>query len=59
MATVTCRTDGCGNEGIGLDVATTWTDEEGTEHAVATVVCGVCGQEITDVSEEGTSDDPA
>jgi hypothetical protein len=57
VTTVTCHTEGCGNEGIGLELDLTWTDEEGTEHAVDQVVCGVCGQTITDTG--GNADDEA
>lgn len=48
MTTATCRTDGCDNGGIPLDVVTSWDDDEGT-HYVGAVVCGVCGQQITDL----------
>lgn len=40
--TVTCRTAGCGNEGIPLEIADTWTDTDGVEQPVAVVQCGVC-----------------
>lgn len=36
-----CRTEGCGNAGLGIRVP----DDAGT------VVCGPCGQPITDLSE--------
>ena len=49
MTTATCHTEGCGNEGIGLDVTTEWTDDDGATQTVSLVVCGVCGQEITDL----------
>jgi hypothetical protein len=45
----TCHTEGCGNAGEAIDVGElTWTDEDGTEYTSA-VICGVCGQPITDV----------
>lgn len=49
MATVTCHTEGCGNEGIALDLELTYTDDEGTTQTVDSVFCGVCSQPITDV----------
>ena len=45
---VTCQTEGCANVGIPIEIATTWTDDEGIEHTVDAVVCGVCGQTIED-----------
>jgi uncharacterized CHY-type Zn-finger protein len=48
VTTVTCHTEGCGNEGQALDLDLTWTDEDGQERSVDAVVCGVCGHEITD-----------
>lgn len=50
MAVVTCHTEGCGNAGVGIDVSLTWEDENGETQTVGAVVCGACGQEITDVA---------
>lgn len=41
--TVTCGTDGCGNAGIAIEVLRP-DDNPGA------VVCGACGQEITDIT---------
>jgi hypothetical protein len=57
MATVTCHTDGCGNAGIGLEVDLFWTDSDGTVYPIDTVQCGVCGEPITDITEESTADE--
>lgn len=40
--TVTCQTEGCGNQGIPIVIANTWTDTDGVEQPVAVVQCGVC-----------------
>jgi YgiT-type zinc finger domain-containing protein len=48
MATVTCHTEGCENANVAIDVTTEWTDEDGETQHVDDVVCGVCGQPITD-----------
>jgi hypothetical protein len=54
MATVTCHTEGCGNEGIGLDLDLDYVDpESGETVAISTVVCGVCGKPITDLGGTG------
>jgi hypothetical protein len=50
FSTVTCHTDGCGNEGIPLTIATEGPDPEtGEVVKVDNVICGVCRQEITDI----------
>lgn len=45
----TCTTAGCPNEGIGIPISTKWLDEEGVEHTVSGVQCGVCQLQITDL----------
>jgi hypothetical protein len=50
MASVTCPTEGCMNQGVPIEVATTWTDDEGVQHPVDAVVCGVCGATLTPVA---------
>lgn len=50
MATATCHTEGCPNADHAIEVDLTFTDEEGTEQTVGSVVCGVCGRQIEDVS---------
>jgi len=52
MALATCHTDGCVNNGIPLDVITSFTDPDtGETVTVGGVVCGPCGQPITDIRE--------
>lgn len=47
--TATCMTDGCSKFGEPIDVDTTQTDlETGAPITVTSVVCGGCGQQITD-----------
>ena len=52
MAIVTCHTEECSNADHGIELALTYTDEEGLTTAVDSVACGVCGQPITDVSDD-------
>ena len=52
MATVTCRTEECPNQGAGIELVLTYEDEEGATVAVDAVVCGVCGQPITDIAND-------
>jgi hypothetical protein len=52
MATVTCKTEGCGNEGIPLSVNLSFVDDDGETQYVDAVMCGVCGQPITDVTAD-------
>lgn len=47
--TVTCPTDGCGNQGVPIEIASTVIDEEsGATTPVTRVSCGVCGTDISD-----------
>lgn len=50
MATVTCHTAGCGNQDMALELDLTFTDDDGQPAMIEWVVCGVCGQQITDVT---------
>lgn len=50
MSVVTCRTEGCGNEGHGIEIDMTAPDDDGNDVPVDSVICGVCGQPITDVA---------
>lgn len=50
MTAVTCHTEGCLNAEIPIDLDLTWEDDEGETHNVDAVVCGVCGQPITDIA---------
>jgi hypothetical protein len=47
MATLTCHTGGCGNAGVGIDADPTNPD---TGEPVDLIICGACGQPITDVT---------
>jgi hypothetical protein len=49
MTTVTCHTPDCGNADQPIDVDLTFTDPDGETHTVDAVVCGVCGNPITDL----------
>jgi hypothetical protein len=57
MATVTCRTEGCENNGIPLNVAHPMKIDDNTGEPTDQPVdpwqlsCGPCGQPITDISE--------
>jgi hypothetical protein len=46
LTVVTCRTEGCSNADQPVELDLTWTDEDGVEHQVDAVHCGVCGQPI-------------
>jgi hypothetical protein len=52
MANVVCSTEGCGNQGHGIAVPTTYVDDEGNTTPVDAVVCGACGELITDITED-------
>lgn len=56
MATVTCHTPDCLNADVPIEIDLTFVDDDGVEQTIATVVCGVCGQQITDIqqTEEAT-----
>lgn len=54
MATVTCRTPDCGNEGIPLEMNLT-LEMDGEVITIDTVQCGVCGQPITDIEQGDAS----
>lgn len=51
MAIVTCRTEGCENADVGIDVGdlTSVNPDTGETETVDSVVCGPCGQPITDI----------
>lgn len=51
-ATVTCRTEGCMCEGAAVSVPVSWVDDEGQDQPIDYVVCGACGQTISDVTTE-------
>lgn len=56
MSIATCHTEGCGNAGIPIEVELTATDPvTGETYTVGSVVCGACGQQITDIQEEETT----
>jgi hypothetical protein len=49
MGTVTCRTEGCGNKDIPIELQLTVTDADGTVRQIMSVICGVCSQPIHDI----------
>lgn len=53
MATVTCHTPDCANQGVPLEMNLTYEDEDGNTQAITSVYCGPCGQPITDI-DDGT-----
>lgn len=57
MGTVTCHTRGCGNARIPIETTTSW-EEGGETYYVSSVVCGVCGEPITDVEPPLPGTDP-
>lgn len=59
MTTATCHTDDCGNADIPLDVGDlSAPDPFGDPWVEPNVVCGVCGQQITDLEPTPTNPDP-
>lgn len=59
MTAATCHTDGCPNAEITIDVETTYTDPDtGETMTVEGVICGVCGNPITDLVADPGSDAP-
>jgi hypothetical protein len=59
MATVTCHTDGCENNGIPIEMDLTFTDDEDNVHTVGSVSCGPCGQPITDIEHDDETESEA
>ena len=58
MSYATCHTSGCENADITLDVGElTSTDERG-ETTTSAVQCGVCGQIISDVTDDAPATQP-
>ena len=51
MSTVTCQTEDCPNGGIPIELSLDLENEDGSTSRVDSVQCGVCGQEITDISD--------
>ena len=50
MATVTCHTEGCANAETPIHLELTYRDDTtNVVHQITQVVCGVCGQPITDI----------
>ena len=51
MSVCTCHTEGCPNRDVPLQMQLTFVDDvTGETYAVAAVVCGPCGQPITDIT---------
>jgi hypothetical protein len=60
MSVCTCHTEGCDNAGEPIELTLSYPDAETGETVyVSSVVCGVCGQEITDVDPPLPGTDPA
>jgi hypothetical protein len=52
MSIVTCHTGGCTSQGVPVPMELSYIDPiSGTEITVTTVICGACGQQITDISD--------
>lgn len=51
MSIVVCHTSGCTNADVPIDLDLTWTDDQGQQHSIDAVVCGVCTQPITDITQ--------
>lgn len=49
MSTVTCHTEGCGNAEQPIEIELTYRDDNNVVVQVTHVVCGVCGNPITDI----------
>lgn len=52
VSTVICHTKDCENEGVPIELELGYTDDDGAVHETATVICGPCGNPITDIAEE-------
>jgi len=52
MANVVCHTEDCSNAGIPISLNLAYTDDDGETVNVDAVSCGVCGQEITDITDD-------
>lgn len=54
MSTVTCRTEGCGNADIPLEMDLRILDVAGqpTGEMIENVICGACGEPITDIAHD-------
>lgn len=56
MTLVTCHTADCLNSGAPIDLNLSYVDTDtGETKTVDSVVCGVCGQPITDITEQEES----
>lgn len=53
----TCHTPGCFNAGAAIDIGDPPTDDDGQPVQPWTVLCGVCGQPIDDLSEKPVAGD--
>jgi hypothetical protein len=49
MSTVTCHTEGCGNNDIPIEMELATRDGDGIVRQTVRVVCGVCSKPITDI----------
>ena len=54
-----CQTEGCPRFGVVIAVDMAPLDlETGLPIPTGPIVCGVCGQQITDISDEPPADEP-
>lgn len=52
MSIVTCHSPGCGNDGIPIELSLASADPEtGVPIEVSVVMCGGCGEQITDIAD--------
>ncbi|GAB7005794.1 hypothetical protein JCM18899A_32670 [Nocardioides sp. AN3] len=52
MAIVTCHTEGCSSSSRAIELPLTYPDQDtGENKTVDTVMCGACGQQITDIQD--------
>lgn len=49
MDTVTCRNPDCVNADRPVPMLLSWVDIEGATRSVDAVMCGACGEQISDV----------
>lgn len=56
MSIVICRTDGCSSDGIEVAYDLNFRDQDtGETRTVDAVMCGACGQAITDIATDPTA----
>ena len=58
MSQCTCHTTGCGNEGIAIEMDLTYTDPFDGQTYTMGCSCGVCGEPITDITDDTAPEPP-